>query len=146
MAANLKVLLADDDQDDRLFFKDALDELAVSADLVTVNNGVQLMAFLQHQGGEKPDILFLDLNMPLKNGFDCLTEIKQTAALKNLPVIIFSTSFDEAVVDVLYEKGAHSYIQKPVEFSDLKDSIHSAIDSIPSRPKGREDFVFRKKT
>ena len=78
MKQQYNLLLADDDEDDCDFFKEALDELLLPTSLVTVNDGVQLMDFLSESGAENlPDILFLDLNMPRKNGLECLTEIKQ---------------------------------------------------------------------
>src|SRR5215207_11517242 len=124
MKQQYNLLLADDDEDDCDFFKEALDELLLPTSLVTVNDGVQLMDFLSESGAENlPDILFLDLNMPRKNGLECLTEIKQLEEYKNLPVIIFSTSLDRDIVDLVYGKGAVYYIQKPGEFSKLKKVI-----------------------
>ena len=122
------LLLADDDEDDCIFFKEALDELIVSVALVTVNDGVELMNFLSdHPSDDLPDILFLDLNMPRKSGFECLAEIKEIDKLRHLPVIIFSTSLDMNMVDLMYEKGATYYIQKPGEFSKLKKVIANAL-------------------
>lgn len=125
---NYNLLLADDDEDDCAFFKDALDELVLSVDLVTVNDGVELMEFLaDNVPNNLPDILFLDLNMPRKSGFECLTEIKKIDKLKDLPVIIFSTSLNMDIVDIMYEKGAIHYIQKPCEFPKLKKVIETAL-------------------
>lgn len=122
------LLLADDDEDDCAFFKDALDDLPISAILTTVNDGVELMEFLLEKSFKNlPDILFLDLNMPRKNGYECLQEMKLINELKNLPVIIFSTSLDNNVVDSLYEKGAIHYIRKPGDFSKLKKVIFEAL-------------------
>ncbi|KUJ61398.1 transcriptional regulator [Flavobacteriaceae bacterium CRH] len=122
------LLLADDDEDDCAFFKEALDDLLIPFSLVTVNDGVQLMEFLENKPSENlPDILFLDLNMPRKNGIECLTEIKQIQELKDLPVIIFSTSLDMNIVDKMYEKGAIYYIRKPGDFSKLKKVIGNAL-------------------
>jgi CheY-like chemotaxis protein len=120
-------LLADDDIDDCVFFKDALEDLPISATLITVHDGVQLMNFLSAKSDNLPSALFLDLNMPRKSGFDCLSEIKQIDKLKNLPVIIFSTSLNVEVVDLLYQKGAHYYIRKPGEYNELKKIILEAI-------------------
>ena len=123
----IQLLLADDDADDRMFFKEALDELPVNSNLRTVDDGDQLMKLLTHESTILPDILFLDLNMPRKSGFECLTEIKSIEKLKSLKVIIYSTSFDPDMVDYLYENGAHLYICKPGDFSNLKKVIHEAI-------------------
>jgi CheY-like chemotaxis protein len=125
---NYNILLADDDQDDCAFFKEALDELELPVSLVTVNDGVQLMNYLgENSSGDLPDILFLDLNMPRKNGHECLAEIKDKEEFKNLAVIIFSTSLDIDIVDLMYEKGATYYIRKPGEFSKLKKVIGNAL-------------------
>jgi len=121
------LLLADDDIDDCMFFKEALEDLPLSTSLSTVNDGVELMNFLSGITGKLPDVLFLDLNMPKKTGIECLTEIKQNASLRNMPVVIFSTSLDMDVVNDLYESGAHYYIRKPGDFSKLKNSILEAL-------------------
>ncbi|KRD12743.1 transcriptional regulator [Flavobacterium sp. Root901] len=122
------ILLADDDDDDCSFFEEALDELSLATTLVTVNDGVQLMNYLADNLEKNlPDVLFLDLNMPRKNGSECLTEIRQTERLKDFPVIIFSTSLDTKIVDVTYEMGATFYIRKPGDFSKLKTVINNAL-------------------
>jgi len=141
------LLLADDDEDDCDFFKEALDDLLLPTSLVTVNDGVQLMDFLSARGAQNlPDILFLDLNMPRKNGLECLTEIKQNEDYKNLPVIIFSTSLDRDIVDLVYKKGAFHYIRKPGEFSKLKKVIANALNIASennSKQPVREDFILQ---
>jgi CheY-like chemotaxis protein len=121
------ILLADDDMDDSILFKDILEELPLSTRLTTVFTGEQLMQLLKETTEQLPDILFLDLNMPRKNGFDCLSEIKQTEKLKLLSVVIFSTSFDPEVVNLLYKNGAQYYIRKPNNFGQLKKLIHQAL-------------------
>ena len=113
---DINLLLADDDKDDCLLFKEVLEVLPLDAKLATVSNGAELMFKLNELGYELPDIIFLDLNMPRKNGFDCLTEIKQNSKLKHLPVIIISTSFEQDVIDLLFLAGAHHYIHKPNNF------------------------------
>ena len=89
----LNILLADDDTDDCIFFENALGELLLSTNLTTVHDGEQLMLLLTKNSTENFDVLFLDLNMPRKNGITCLDEIKHTDKLKSIPVIIFSTSY-----------------------------------------------------
>jgi CheY-like chemotaxis protein len=145
-APPIRLLLADDDADDRMFFKDALEELPVSSLLNSVNNGDQLMKLLKNESTTLPDILFLDLNMPRKTGFECLDEIKRNEKLKSLQVIIYSTSLDHEVVNLLYEKGAHRYIRKPGDFSSLKKVIHEAIITVLQNSKsqsGKENFVIQ---
>ena len=120
-------LLADDDKDDCAFFKDVLEELPITTNLCIVHDGEQLMQLLAERTGHLPQVLFLDLNMPRKNGYECLSEIKRNNKLKQLPVIIFSTSFEEKEVNRLYETGAHYYIRKPADFSELKKVIYQAL-------------------
>lgn len=146
------LLLADDDADDRFFFKDALSELSIPNRLTTVNDGEQLMNYLFANSGKLPDVLFLDLNMPRKNGSECLKEIKLNKKLQQLPVIIYSTSLHESVANELYANGAHYYIQK----TDLKELQYMLLHILtmitekkflrPSRNKFiliLDDFVSR---
>lgn len=142
----LNLLLADDDEDDCLFFKEALEDLAVESSLTTVNNGEQLMRELNSRTERLPDIIFLDLNMPRKPGFECLREIKQDEKLKSLKVIVYSTSLETDVVDLLYENGAQHYIRKPGDFTLLKKVISKAIKIAgtgnPTKPP-KEKFIIQ---
>jgi signal transduction histidine kinase/DNA-binding response OmpR family regulator len=141
----LKLTLADDDRDDLLLFKLALTELGISTQLTSVKNGEQLIQNLHENLENLPDILFLDLNMPRKNGFQCLGEIKQDERLKNIPVVIYSTSYQKEVVNMLYNNGAHHYIQKNNDFALVKQAIHQAIVSITQNAltqPPREKFVL----
>ncbi|CAN5254421.1 response regulator [soil metagenome] len=143
---SLKILLADDDEDDCLLFQDALNELSLPASLHTVSNGVALMSFLESHSIDLPYVLFLDLNMPRKTGADCLNEIKQNENLKQLPVIIYSTSFNPEVMELLYTQGAQHYIRKPGDFENLKSVIKKAISLIrqPNTLKpSKEEFVIQ---
>jgi CheY-like chemotaxis protein len=124
--SNRHILLADDDADDCALFKEALDELKDDSQLTTVCNGEKLMQLL-YTSEHLPDVLFLDLNMPLKNGFECLSEIKRNENLCRLPVIIISTSFDRTTADRLYKNGAKHCIRKPNDFEKLKEVIHDAL-------------------
>ena len=146
----LSILLADDDADDCIFFKEAVEELFVSIQLLTMPDGEQLMQHLNHETNKLPDILFLDLNMPRKNGFECLSEIKLNPNLKQLPVIVFSTSFEQEVVNLLYKNGAQYFIRKPSEFSQFKKIIHQAITTLVTPQniplQTRENFVLTVQT
>jgi CheY-like chemotaxis protein len=141
----MNILLADDDIDDCLFFKEALDELHLSTQFKAVHDGEQLMQLLTDDTNELPHVLFLDLNMPRKNGFECLSEIKLSEKLKQLPVIVFSTSFEQEVVNQLYKNGAQYFIRKPSEFSQFKKIIQQSLALIMkeniSQPT-RENFVI----
>jgi CheY-like chemotaxis protein len=119
----LTILLADDDEDDCFLFGEALEEILIPTKLTTVRNGEQLLHLLESTKEVLPHVLFLDLNMPRKNGLQCLHEIKQSEKLKSLKVIIFSTSFQQEVADQLFTNGAMHYIRKPSDFSQLKEVI-----------------------
>ena len=142
----INVLLADDDEDDCLIFKEALEDLSADSFLTTVNNGEQLMRELNARTERLPDIIFLDLNMPRKAGFECLREIKQNEKLKFLKVVIYSTSFERDVVDLLYENGAQHYIRKPGDYIQLKKVISKAIKIAgtgnPAKPS-KEKFIIQ---
>lgn len=138
------ILLADDDKDDCLLFKDALDELPVHTQLTTVFNGEQLMQLL-NKDDQIHNLLFLDLNMPRKNGFDCLAEIRRNEKLDHLFVITISTSFEQEMVTLLYKNGAQHYIRKPNDFSQLKHLIQTAItlsEKNSPAPMLKENFVL----
>lgn len=141
----VNILLADDDTDDCIFFKKALTELDLNTHLTALHDGEQLMEFLINKSDEFPDVLFLDLNMPRKNGFECLSEIKLNEKLSYLPVIVFSTSFEQSVVNSLYENGAQFFIRKPAVFSQFKKIILQSLTLIAqgniSQPT-RENFVL----
>lgn len=139
------IFLADDDVDDRDFFLDALKEVDIPTDLTLANNGVELMknleTFSQHP---PPHIIFLDLNMPVKDGFQCLQEIRNTPKFKDIPVVIFSTSANPIYVDKTYEQGANYYIQKPASFQLLVKTIEKVLtlEMWPTpRPK-KEDYIL----
>ena len=122
MPEKLHLLLADNDIDDRFFFDRTLKALPFDIRLTTVDDGQHLMDFLFENARQLPDVLFLDLNMPRKNGSDCLTEIKQSEMLQHLPVIIYSTSLHEDVANQLYTAGAHYYMRK-AGLTELEETL-----------------------
>ena len=126
-----ELLLADDDTDDCLFFREALAELQVAANLTIVGDGVELMDLLSSAGTKFPHAIYLDLNMPRKNGFECLVEMKGNEKLRHLPIFIYSTSINSDMVELVYKSGASHYIRKPAEFQELKDVILTSIHLIP---------------
>ncbi|QDH81159.1 response regulator [Echinicola soli] len=133
ISQNLNILLADDDNSDCLLFKDALEELPVSAQLTIVHNGEKAIEELTKKGDMLPDVLFMDLNMPRKNGFAALGEIKRNTKLQKLPVIIFSTSPELEAVKRVFRDAAHYYICKPGDFSQLKKVIYEALTLISQK-------------
>ncbi len=132
----LRIVLADDDIDDRFFFKKAVNELSFETNLSTVEDGEELMAYLAENLEQLPDILFLDLSMPRKSGFECLSEIKKDPKLQNISIVMFSTfhtkdiNYEKGMKSMLYEIGAEEYIRKPDDFSKLKTIIHTSLTKI----------------
>lgn len=140
----VKILLADDDSDDCLFFKEALEGFPITTNLTTVNNGNKLMQHLQDTH-ELPHVLFLDFNMPCKSGLECLKEIKQNKNFKHLPIIIYSTFCEKLIVDQLFDNGAHYFFRKLGQFSIFKKTIQEALRLATqenSLPPVREQFVL----
>jgi len=129
----LHIILADDDIDDRSFFEKALKEIPIPNHLTMVKDGEELMNYLHKNIDQLPDVLFLDLSMPRKTGFECLSEIKEDEKLKDLPVIMLSTSFprdnkyEQNIINMLYTIGAMDYIRKPGDYQTLKEVIHTAL-------------------
>jgi CheY-like chemotaxis protein len=121
------ILLADDDEDDRLFFKDAFEEMRMKTVVQTVNNGQELMNLLAQPDAVLPHILFLDLNMPFKTGIECLNEIRRMAHLKDIAVAIYSTSASEQDIEETFVMGANVYIKKPNDFGTLKKVLSEVI-------------------
>lgn len=142
----LHICLADDDDDDCLLFEDVLKEVDASAKLTIASNGVQLMEMLKRSDRSQfPHVLFLDLNMPLKDGINCLSEIKQDKELSHLPIIIFSTSAQEDAVEVAYQKGAAFFFKKPDSFTKLKVLLKKILGANEkrkfSRPSRKEFLI-----
>ena len=141
-----KVVLADDDEDDRMFFTDAIHNVAPGTNLVTVNNGEDLIRYLKDQGRALPDLIFMDINMPYKNGLECLREIKSSELFRHLPILIYSTSVNKDHVEVSYTHGACLYIQKPANYTDITRILKNVLDLAPSEwffQRRRDDFVIR---
>lgn len=138
------IFLADDDEDDCTFFAEALQEIHAEATFTVCRNGNELMNLLQKPAKPFPDIIFLDLNMPLKNGYECLKEIRSNEVFKNAPVVIFTTSRLQEDIDTVYNLGATHFVTKPASFEKLKNVIAKII-SMPwpqqLRQPEREKFV-----
>lgn len=142
----IRVLLADDDEADRLLFTEALEELNLNVIIESVIDGVQLMDHLNTANTTLPNILFLDLNMPRKNGMECLKEIRANKSLADLPVAIYSTSSSETDIEKTFLNGANVYINKPNDFNELKEVLEKALKVMivyQSPPFNKENFLLR---
>lgn len=126
LGQRIALLMADDDEDDRVMAKDALEEARLASDLYFVEDGEQLMDFLYHRGeysdketAPRPGLILLDLNMPRKDGREALAEIKSDHDLKNIPIVVLTTSKAEEDIHRTYDLGVNSFITKPVTFEGL---------------------------
>ena len=125
----LLILLADDDEADRLLFTEAFSELKIRTVVVAVKNGDELMQRLQEEHARLPYLIFLDLNMPRKNGLECLKEIRSIEKLKNIFISIYSTSDNEKDMEETFLNGANIYITKPSNFNTLKQVLEKAVST-----------------
>lgn len=144
----LPVLLADDDIDDRMLFADAVSDLKLPIDLQLVKDGAELMDYLLTSAVIMPEVLFLDLNMPRKNGFECLEEIKNHQALKDIFIIIYSTTESQKEIDNVFEQQANLFIKKPNSFTELKKILSSifTLDLKKEFPyQNKDQFIFQLK-
>lgn len=124
------IILADDDPDDTLLVKEALEESQWNHRLHFVKDGQELMDYLCRRGrysdpstSPRPALILLDLNMPRKKGWEVLEEIKLHPDLRRIPIIVLTTSATEADIERSYELGASSFITKPVSFECLVESM-----------------------
>jgi len=120
------VLLADDDENDRMFFKEAFEEIKIKTVVKTVIDGIELLEHLRLDS-ILPSVLFLDLNMPRKGGMECLQELRSNDRFKDIVVAIYSTSASEEDIEETFVKGADVYIKKPNDFVALKNILSKVI-------------------
>ncbi len=140
------ILLVDDDEDDRDIFKEAIEEIAPSVKITTATNGVEMFLMLEKLNNDLPDLIFLDLNMPCKNGFECLEELKSAKEWKDVPVFIYSTTSNPEQINRTYHNGANLYIQKPDSYPGIKNILKKILEfdfeDLFLQPE-RENFVFK---
>lgn len=137
------IYLADDDLEDRQFFTDALTELPLKITLKTFQNGVDLMADLFSEE-ELPEAIFLDLKMPMMDGFECLSDIRSESKFNTIDVIIYATLMNNWETERLQKIGANSYLQKPTSFNQLKTILYKCLSKIKSNKyqKMTTNFTF----
>jgi len=121
-----KILMAEDDEEDVDFFKKVLTDLTVDVNLEVAANGIKLMKMLE-DAEVLPELIFLDLNMPLKNGMLCLQEIKANQRWENIKVIILSTSSHLDQIKAAYDKGADFYMVKSTNYIDFKNNVAACL-------------------
>ena len=125
-AKPITILVAEDDEDDRLLMQEALEENRLANDLYFVEDGEELMDYLHHQGkyndrtsAPRPSLILLDLNMPRKDGREALKEIKEDPSLRQIPIVVLTTSKAEEDILRTYDLGVSSFITKPVGFDSM---------------------------
>lgn len=141
----INILLADDDNEDRELFAEALQESGLDYNLKTFENGKQLVDYLNSPDKEIPNLLFLDLNMPLLSGLESLKIIRANAAFDQMPVAIYSTSSSENDKNSTFESGANLYISKPSDFTQLKKMLKQVVimrDDLANTEIDKDKFVF----
>ena len=142
----MRIVLVDDDEDDRQFFSDALSQLNMDVELLHFENGSACLDYLENNPENTPNLVFLDLNMPIMNGFECLEHIRRKEQLRDLIVAIYSTSSAEQDIETTFSKGANIYITKPSSFKSLKDSLKKVIRmnwAIHMNDFKKESFLLR---
>jgi DNA-binding NarL/FixJ family response regulator len=125
------IIFCEDDEDDRFLFNDVLRDFHSKLKVEFLSNGVRLMQLLKHY---VPDLLFLDLEMPYKNGLECLVEIRGSASLEQLPVVVFSSTTRPSNIQTAYDLGAHLFLVKSPTFSEYASSIKAVLQLDWSRP------------
>jgi CheY-like chemotaxis protein len=120
------IVMAEDDSDDQLLVKDAINECGWEGSVCFVQNGEELLNYLLHRGpyaapgtAPRPGLILLDLNMPRKDGREALRDIKADADLRRIPVVVLTTSRADTDIGAAYDLGANSFISKPVQFEEL---------------------------
>ncbi|MBP1839850.1 response regulator [Formosa algae] len=128
----LLLYLADDDETDRTFFQEAFDTIISDINVISFDNGVTLMDNLLNENNPLPQAIYLDLNMPLMNGIECLSDIKNEIKLQNIPIFIYSSTIDSSVIDQLQNNGANLYLVKPNSFDRLVSTLRHSLDYLES--------------
>ena len=128
----VRILMADDDPDDCLMAKEALEESRLCNEISFVEDGEELIDYLSHRGkytdlstSPRPDLILLDLNMPRKDGREVLQEIKANPELRRIPIVVLTTSKSDEDIHKTYDLGVNSYIVKPVSFQGLVEVMKS---------------------
>ncbi|HEY0743529.1 MAG TPA: response regulator [Chryseosolibacter sp.] len=139
------IILVDDDSDDRALFTEAVNFVDPTINVITRSDGEHLMEFLENDPGMF-ELIFLDLNMPRKNGKECLTEIRANKKLSNIPVIVYTTSLNPVDIEETYNLGARFFLRKPSSFEELKETLAVVLDAkFAAAEKTRDNFVVGKK-
>ena len=121
-----KLFLAEDDDEDIKFFIDIISDISPDIQISVAKNGIELMGLLKTEK-QLPDFIFLDLNMPIKTGFECLKEIRSSEKWKAIKIVILTTSSQREQITEVYKMGADLYLQKPNSYSTFRDTLSKCL-------------------
>ena len=138
---NIKIYLAEDDADDRKLFKEAMSAIPIATDITEFDNGIDLMDCL-FSDTTLPDAIFLDLRMPLMDGFECLMDIRSFPQFSQVKIIVFSSTYHEREIRQLKNDGANQYLQKPNTFNQLKTLLYRSLQSLCENRKKNIPIAF----
>jgi len=142
----MNIVLVDDDEDDRILFKEVIEEIPIRTKLSLFNDGQELMDYLILSNEQLPDLIFLDLNMPIKNGLQCLKEIRDNPDLNHIVIAIYSTSSSDKDIEDTLVNGANIYITKPTNLMKLKQVVKKVLQinwQYHTSNLDRDTFLFR---
>lgn len=122
----VSILLADDDDDDRDIFIQVMKEISEGADIKSAKTGLEVLELL-NGSAYRPDVIFLDLNMPVMGGYECLKQLKADKELKRIPIIIYSTSSNQLHIQETFDSGANLYIPKPDSYTGLRKMAQQVL-------------------
>lgn len=128
----MTIFYADDDPEDRELFSDALGEVRPETELVFAKHGEDLLSLLKTTS-KKPDLIFLDINMPVMNGRECLAALKRTAGFANIPVIMYTTTSSKRELETYLAAGAQGYLIKVPSFQGIKRSLRDILTEYSSQ-------------
>ena len=113
------IYLADDDQDDRFFLRQAIQAANASTEIIEVENGLELIKAIKQLSGQQASLILMDMNMPKMNGLETIAAIRADANLSAVPVVMISTSSNTMLIEKAYQAGADSFITKPSTFEEF---------------------------
>ena len=147
-----KIYLVDDDEDDRMFARQALESVVRDIEITELSDGSQLLTLLKDNRSVQPSLILMDINMPMVNGLEALTTLRNTPDFRHIPVVMFSTTAITSSIEQAYALGVNAYIVKPVNFDDYMRMAHAVnlcflnqygeIDSSLIRPPARSKNIL----
>lgn len=126
------LLLVEDDEDDRMFFSQAIKEIDIDVCFKSLTNGLEALNYLETSAA-LPHAIFLDINMPIVDGYNCLKQIRSNACYDDIVIFMYSTCYIQETANKFKNAGADFYIRKPISFKELKQLIEKALNLLPKK-------------